>query len=92
MGAWVVPATRCPLSEALVSRHTPGVGSVSRPGPTPYTVRAVRAGMTVPRGTRYWFDYGTEGLDSTYEPAHAAVRAWLARVRERPGYIPITQR
>ncbi len=31
----------------------------------------------MPDGARYWFDYGTEGLDGEYGPTHAAVREWL---------------
>ncbi|MDH4350030.1 MAG: hypothetical protein OEY20_07395 [Gemmatimonadota bacterium] len=33
--------------------------------------------MTVPKGTRSWFDYGTDGLGAGYGPTHDAVRAWL---------------
>jgi hypothetical protein len=40
-------------------------------------IRDIEAGATVPDGVRYWFDYGTEGLDAAYGPTHAAVRAWL---------------
>ena len=44
---------------------------------TPYIIRDVEAGLTVPKGARYWFDYGTRGLDAEYEPTHETVRRWL---------------
>ena len=44
---------------------------------TPYVLRDIEAGMTAPEGARYWFDYGTEGLDAEYGPTHDAVREWL---------------
>lgn len=37
----------------------------------------IEAGARVPDGVRMWFDYGTETLDSIYEPSHLAVRDWL---------------
>ena len=44
---------------------------------TPYIVRDIEAGDTVPASARFFFDYGTETLDSTYEKDHAPVREWL---------------
>ncbi len=44
---------------------------------TPYIVKDIAAGHTVPQGIRFYFDYGTETLDSTYEKDHAPVRDWL---------------
>jgi S-formylglutathione hydrolase FrmB len=49
------------------------------PDTTPYIVHDIGAGLRVPRGARYWFDYGTLGIDSTFGPTHDAVRAWLLR-------------
>jgi predicted alpha/beta superfamily hydrolase len=72
-------STHFPLSEAMVARAFPGAVRASHPDTTPYVLRDIAAGMTVPRGTRYWFDYGTRGLDSTYGPTHAAVRSWLLK-------------
>jgi hypothetical protein len=54
-----------------------GLGVAETPDETPYIVRDIAAGLTVPEGVRYWFDYGSEGLDSEYGPTHDAVRAWL---------------
>jgi hypothetical protein len=42
-------------------------------------LRDIEGGLRVPAGVRYWFDYGTEGLDAQYGPTHDAVRAWLLR-------------
>ena len=53
------------------------VPATEAPDETPYIVRDLEAGMTVPEGVRMWFDYGSEGLDAEYGPTHAAVREWL---------------
>lgn len=44
---------------------------------TPYIIRDIEAGATVPPGARFMFDYGTETLDSSYEKDHAPIREWL---------------
>ena len=44
---------------------------------TPYVINDIASGQTVPRGVRFYFDYGTATLDATYEEDHAPVRAWL---------------
>ncbi|MCL7960489.1 MAG: alpha/beta hydrolase-fold protein [marine benthic group bacterium] len=69
-------STHFPLSEAVWQ----GVGygeAGETPDETPFIVRDIEAGLTVPEGTRYWFDYGTEGLDGEYGPTHEALRARL---------------
>jgi predicted alpha/beta superfamily hydrolase len=76
-GACGCMSTHFPLSEAMVASYFSGGTTTAHPDTTPYIIRDIAAGMTVPKGTRYWFDYGTQGLDSTYGPTHAAVRAWL---------------
>jgi enterochelin esterase-like enzyme len=43
---------------------------------TPYIVRDIEGGATV-SGGRFFFDYGTETLDSTYEQDHAPVERWF---------------
>lgn len=78
-GACGCMSTHFPLSEAMVTRVFPGAVTAATPDTTPYIVRDIAAGMTVPRGARYWFDYGALGLDSAYGPSHEAVRAWLLR-------------
>ena len=79
-GACGCISTHFPLSEA-VAQMFPGVRTSARPPPdtTPYVVRDIAAGLRVPRGVRYWFDFGSLGLDSAYAPTHAVVRAWLLR-------------
>jgi predicted alpha/beta superfamily hydrolase len=78
-GACGCMSTHFPLSEAMVTRVFPGAVTATIPDTTPYIVRDIAAGMTVPRGARYWFDYGALGLDSAYGPSHEAVRAWLLK-------------
>lgn len=43
----------------------------------PYIVRDIENGDTVPKGVRFYFDYGTETLDATYEHDHEPVRQWF---------------
>lgn len=78
-GACGCLSTHFPLSQAGVAEFAPGAVTATNPDTVPYVLRDIAAGMTVPDGTRYWFDYGTEGLDATYGPTHDAVRAWLQR-------------
>jgi hypothetical protein len=40
-------------------------------------VRDIESGLKVPAGARYYFDYGTEGLDASYGSPHEIVRQWL---------------
>jgi predicted alpha/beta superfamily hydrolase len=70
-------STHFPFSEAMVAHQHPELVPAAHPDTTPYIIHDIETGMTVPRGTRYWFDYGTEGLDASYGPTHDAVRAWL---------------
>jgi len=76
-GACGCVSTHFPLSEAVVARSFTGVARVENPDTTPYVVRDIARGLRVPRGTRYWFDYGGQGLDASYGPTHDTVRAWL---------------
>jgi enterochelin esterase-like enzyme len=78
-GACGCVSTHFPLSEAVAAEVFDDIEVEGVPDTTPYIVRDIRAGLTVPRGTRYWFDYGTLGLDSAYAPSHAQVRQWLRR-------------
>jgi predicted alpha/beta superfamily hydrolase len=78
-GACGCVSTHFPLSEKMVAQYFAGVPTSETPDSVPYVLRDIEAGRTVPGGTRYWFDYGTLGLDSTYGPTHDAVRAWLLR-------------
>jgi Putative esterase len=67
------------LSEAWAVRNL-GVAPVAgAPDTTAYIVRDIEHGFRVPRGTRYWFDYGGLGIDSAFGPSHDVVRAWLLR-------------
>ena len=43
----------------------------------PLILDDIEAGARIPDGVRMWFDYGTETLDSIYEPSHTQVRDWL---------------
>jgi predicted alpha/beta superfamily hydrolase len=84
-GACGCISTHFPLSEAVAVKSFPGVRPVAEPDTVPYILRDIQAGLTAPKGTRYWFDYGTQGLDSAYAPTHAAVRAWLLNQGLREG-------
>jgi enterochelin esterase-like enzyme len=44
---------------------------------TPYVVSDIAGGTLLPSGGRFFFDYGTESLDSTYHKDHEPVRAWF---------------
>ncbi len=76
-GACGCVSTHFPLSEAVVAEAFPGLVTTATPDETPYVVRDIAAGLRVPDGARYWFDYGSRGLDADYGPSHDAVRAWL---------------
>ncbi len=76
-GACACMSSHFPLSEAVLARNLPGFKASSPPDTVPYITRDIEAGLTVPHGTRYWFDYGTMGLDSEYGPTHEMVRGWL---------------
>ncbi len=78
-GACGCESTHFPLSEAVVAQMFQDVAPVQNPDTTPYIIRDIEAGLRAPRGTRYRFDYGSQGLDSAYGPSHEAVRAWLLR-------------
>ena len=45
---------------------------------TPYILRDIERGDTI-SGGRFFFDYGTETLDSSYHEDHKPVRAWFRR-------------
>jgi enterochelin esterase-like enzyme len=75
-GACACVSTHFPLSEAVWAQVLEGDAGES-PDVTPYVMRDIEEGLTVPEGARYWFDYGTEGLDAEYGPTHEIVRTWL---------------
>lgn len=75
-GACGCLSTHFPLSEAQWGEVL-GEETGEEPDETPFILRDIEAGLTVPDGVRYWFDYGTEGLDASYGPPHQAVREWL---------------
>jgi glycosidase/enterochelin esterase-like enzyme len=66
-------STHFPISEAVMAGGPAG----ARRDTVPYLYRDIARGFRVPPGTRYWFDYGTEGLDAAYGPTHDSLRAWL---------------
>ncbi len=66
-------STHFPVSEAQFAAFMGGEGGNS----IPYVVRDIEGGLGVPEGTRYFFDYGTEGLDADYAAVHREVREWL---------------
>lgn len=60
------------LSEQAFTGYVGGEGADA----TPYIQRDIEHGDAI-SGGRFYFDYGTEALDSTYEQDHAPVRQWL---------------
>lgn len=78
-GACGCMSTHFPLSEAVAQRSFQGVTPVAAPDTVPYVFRDIAAGLKAPKGTRYWFDFGSQGLDSAYAPTHVAVRTWLLK-------------
>jgi S-formylglutathione hydrolase FrmB len=76
-GACGCLSSHFPLSEAWVAPFLHDSTAPAHPDTVPYIVHDIAAGLRAPAGARYWFDYGGVGLDSTYGPTHAAVRAWL---------------
>jgi hypothetical protein len=80
-GACGCVSTHFPLSEAVAAQVFRDSTPTGVPDTTPYVVRDISAGLRAPKGARYWFDYGTLGLDSLYVPTHRIVRDWLLRQR-----------
>jgi oligosaccharide 4-alpha-D-glucosyltransferase len=46
--------------------------------PTPFVIRDIESGDTI-SGGRFFFDYGTETLDASYEEDHKPVERWFRR-------------
>lgn len=65
-------STAFALSPAYMSRNAQGDSEM-------YILKDIAAGQTVPPTSRFFFDYGTETLDATYEDDHAPVRDWLLK-------------
>jgi enterochelin esterase-like enzyme len=76
-GACGCVSTHFPLSEKMVAEYFPGVATADPPDERPYIVRDIAERLRAPADARYWFDYGTGGIDAGYGPTHDAVRAWL---------------
>ena len=84
-GACGCLSTHFVFSESLLQRYVASAGSAGAADDTPYILNDIAAGARVPRGVRYWFDYGGKGLDAGYGPTHAAVDEWLRRQGLTPG-------
>ena len=75
-GACGCESTSFQLSEAVIARFLPTAVSSSQPDTTPYIIRDIANGFQAPPGIRMRFDYGSLE-DSSFTPAHQAVRRWL---------------
>lgn len=73
-GACGCVSSHFPLTRTMAASIT---GEPTDGDETPYLLQDIAAGDTVPRGVRFFFDHGTEGLDASYAPTHAALREWL---------------
>mgnify|MGYP001816204997 CR=1 FL=1 len=67
------------LSEEMFVRFTTGRVTDDALDSIPYILYDIEADKSVPSGVRYWFDYGTKGLDADYGGPHAAIRDWYLR-------------
>lgn len=70
-------STHFALSESIVKRYLRGVEAPADPDTVPFVVRDIENGLEAPTGARYYFAYGTRGLDADYGPPHEIVREWL---------------
>ncbi|HEU5219252.1 MAG TPA: alpha/beta hydrolase-fold protein [Gemmatimonadales bacterium] len=70
-------STHFPLSDAVMASITPGSAASATRDTVPYVVKDIAAGLTAPKGARYWFAFGSLGLDSAYAPTHEVVQRWL---------------
>jgi enterochelin esterase-like enzyme len=70
-----------------LSTHFPWSGKLpsTNSNDAPLIEREIASAPRVPRGLRFYFDYGTRGIDSTYEPVHDKVNAWLVSQGLKPG-------
>jgi enterochelin esterase-like enzyme len=66
------------LSEAW-SQQLFGGPAAMHPDTVPYIVHDIANGLKPPPHARYWFDYGTMGIDSTFGPTEEIARRWLLR-------------
>ncbi|MEO1595966.1 MAG: alpha/beta hydrolase-fold protein [Pseudomonadota bacterium] len=80
-------STHFTISEHMVARYFDDIEPETdgKPDKTPYIVRDIERGITMPAGPRLWFDYGTLGLDADYGPPHDRVRAWLLEQERTEG-------
>src|SRR5579859_1033578 len=84
-GACGCMSTAFLLSPAIVQQYFTGVPKVAHPDTTAYIERDIAAGLKAPKGARYWFDFGGQGLDTNFGPSHEIVRQWLVRQGLREG-------
>ena len=69
-----------------LSTHFPWTGKLPPDtGGPPLIELEIARGATFPHGVRLYFDYGTRGIDATYEPMQAKVNAWLTGQGLKPG-------
>ena len=76
-GACGCVSTHTVLSEAIAQRYFNVDDTPAAPDETPYILKDLESGLVAPDGVRFWFDYGTEGLDAEYGPQHSELRSWL---------------
>ena len=70
-------STHFALSESIVKRYLRGVEAPADPDTVPFVVRDIENGLEAPADSRYYFAYGTRGLDADYGPPHEVVREWM---------------
>jgi enterochelin esterase-like enzyme len=70
-----------------LSTHFPWNGKLppNASDDAPLIEREIALDPKIPRGLRFYLDYGTKGIDSAYEPMHAKIKAWLISQGLRSG-------
>jgi enterochelin esterase-like enzyme len=74
-GACGCVSTHFPFSDAVAASITGE--DPAEEDPTPNVVKDIATGDSVPKNVRFFFDYGTKGIDAEYGPSHTTVRDWL---------------
>ena len=82
-GACGCVSTHFPISAAVIAQYEGR--DPANEDETPYIVRDIANGDTVPKDVRFFFDYGSKGLDAEYGPSHATVRDWLLQQQVTEG-------
>jgi enterochelin esterase-like enzyme len=76
-GACGCISSHFPFSPENFEAFTGRSGATGQADSKPYILRDIEAGLDIPAGVRFWFDYGDQGLDAGYAATHQALREAL---------------